>query len=160
MDYTFRSQEKTVYLELPYKLVINSSSGVALEDGKSTLTASVIKTTDGSAVKIAEEAFVWTRRELSDDFTDKTGSTITVTKDDLVSGSGTFVCTCKPNEFYWADTAFITIEETIAGTAGQNAPYQRFIFKAAEEKPERPSGTCEAIPTGWSLQAPPRLSVS
>ena len=158
MDYTFRSQEKTVYLELPYKLVINSSSGVALEDGKSTLTASVVKTTDGSAVKIAEEAFVWTRRELSDDFTDKTGSTITVTENDLVSGSGTFVCTCKPNEFYWADTAFITIEEAISGTAGQNAPYQRFIFKAAVEKPGRPSGTSEAIPAGWSLQAPPRLS--
>ena len=158
MEYTFRSAEKTVYLELPYKLIINSSSGVALENGKSTLTASVVKTTDGSSVTIAEEAFIWTRRELSDSFTDRTGSSITITKDDLVNGAGTFVCTCKPEEFYWADTAFITIEETIAGTAGQNAPYQRFIFKASVEKPERPSGTCEAIPAGWSLQAPPRLS--
>ena len=158
MEYTFRSAEKTVYLELPYKLIINSSSGVALENGKSTLTASVVKTTDGSSVTIAEEAFIWTRREMSDSFTDRTGSSITITKDDLVDGAGTFICTCKPEEFYWADTAFITIEETIAGTAGQNAPYQRFIFKAAVEKPERPSGTCEAIPAGWSLQAPPRLS--
>lgn len=147
-----------MYLELPYKLIINSSSGVALENGKSTLTASVVKTTDGSSVTIAEEAFIWTRREMSDSFTDRTGSSITITKDDLVDGAGTFICTCKPEEFYWADTAFITIEETIAGTAGQNAPYQRFIFKASVDKPERPSGTCEAIPAGWSLQAPPRLS--
>ena len=158
MEYTFRSPEKTVYLELPYKLVINSSSGVALENGKSSLTASVVRTSDGSVVDIDDSAFSWSRRELSEDFEKKTGPVLNITKEDLVNGAGTFICTCKPEEFYWTDTAFITIEETIAGTAGENAPYQRFIFHASKEKPNIPEGTCESVPAEWNLVVPPRLS--
>ena len=159
MEYTFRSFEKTVYLELPYKLVINSSSGVALDDnGNAVLTASVIKTSDGSDIEISENSFTWTRHELSDSFDEKTGSTITVTKDDLVDGSGTFVCTCTPSEFYWKDTALISIEETISGPSGQNAPYQRTVYKVSKDKPERPSGNASELPSGWSLQPPPRTN--
>ena len=42
------------------------------------------------------------------------------------------------------------------GNDGANAPYQRTIYIASENKPEKPSGNASSIPTGWSLQMPAR----
>ena len=153
MEYTFTSPQKTVYLSVPYKLVITSSSGIALSDGEATLTASVIDVNTGDEVQVSSSSFKWSRRESPLEFDEVSGKVLEVSSDDLISGSATFICQCNPDSFYWADTATITLSETIKGDP---SPYQRQIFKSSVDKPETPDGTAETIPEGWSLQIPAR----
>ena len=155
MKYQFRSETETVYIEADYRLSIVSSNGMSLKDGKSILTAVVRRISDGTEVEFDGSCFTWKRHENSESFTPLTGKTITVTSDMLVSGSATFICYFEKAGLYWKDNASISISAT---NQGANAPYQRTIYIAASEKPERPSGNASTLPSGWSLQPPPRTN--
>ena len=133
MEYRFKSDLKTVYLEMPYKLVIASSSGIALSNGKTTLTASVVDVNSGDEIQISADSFKWTRREQSDGFTEVTGKTIEVESSDLVSGSATFICSCRPTAFYWADTAMITLSASVRGENGWSTTTLQLYKRASSE---------------------------
>ena len=133
MEYRFKSDLKTVYLEMPYKLVIASSSGIALSDGKTTLTASVVDVNSGDEIQISADSFKWTRREQSDGFTEVTGKTLEVESSDLVSGSATFICSCRPTAFYWADTAMITLSASVRGENGWSTTTLQLYKRVSSE---------------------------
>ncbi len=133
MEYRFKSDLKTVYLEMPYKLVIASSSGIALSNGKTTLTASVVDVNSGDEIQISADSFKWTRREQSDGFTEVTGKTLEVESSDLVSGSATFICSCRPTAFYWADTAMITLSASVRGENGWSTTTLQLYKRASSE---------------------------
>ena len=164
MKYTFRSETETVYLNADYKLVILSSAGVALENGTTLLSAVVRRLSDGTEAVFDSSCFTWTRHEDSEGFAPVTGKTLTVTASMLVNGSATFICSFSKPGLYWKDTATIVIEETVkgeqgsAGAPGANAPYQRTIYMVAENKPSKPGGNTSVLPSGWSLQPPPRTN--
>ena len=170
MDYQFRSETDTVYINADYRLSIISSSGIALSDGTTRLTARVQRISDGTEVQFDGSCFTWKRHENSEGFKTRTGNYIDIASTDLVSGSATFLCYFSKEGMYWKDTATITIEETVEGKPGAdgkpgedgkpgiNAPYQRTAYKAAKEKPLKPTGNASAIPTGWSSVPPIRAS--
>ena len=155
MRYTFRSQTETVYLNVDYQLVILSSSGTTLKDGSATLSAVVRRVSDGSTVDFEDSCFTWKRHEDSDGFTPVTGPSLVVSSDMLVNGSATFICEFSKEGLFWKDTANISLSAT---NQGANAPYQRTIYKVSETKPETPPGDASELPSGWSLQPPPRVN--
>ena len=134
MEYTFKSDQKTVYLEMPYKLVIASSSGIALSNGSTTLTASVVDVNTGDEITVPADSFTWTRREQPDGFQPLTAKTIDVESADLVNGSATFICSCKPASFYWADTAMITLSASVRGENGWSTATIQ-LYKRSATKP-------------------------
>lgn len=113
MRYTFRSETDTVYLNPDYRLMIISSSGIALDDGECTLTADVRRISDGTSVSFPDSCFTWTRNEPT--FTPVIGKTLELKATDLVDGSATFICRFKKEGLFWDDTATITISERIDG---------------------------------------------
>lgn len=153
MKYTFRSETVTVYLNADYRLVILSSNGTSLKDGKAVLTAVVRRISNGSTVQFDPSCFTWRRHELSENFTPVISDSIEITSEDLVEGSATFICEFSKQGLYWKDTANISISAT---SEGANAPYQRTIYILSAEKPVRPSGDASSLPSGWSLLPPPR----
>lgn len=155
MKYTFRSETKTVYLNVDYKLYILSSSGTSLVNGKSTLNAVVRRISDGTEIQFDANCFTWKRHEQSESFTPITGITLEVDSSMLVNGSATFICEFSKEGLFWKDTATISITST---NQGANAPYQRTIYKVSENKPEKPGGNAYELPSGWSLQPPPRVN--
>lgn len=155
MKYTFRSETKTVYLNVDYKLYILSSSGTSLVNGKSTLNAVVRRISDGTEIQFDANCFTWKRHEQSESFTPITGITLEVDSSMLVNGSATFICEFSKEGLFWKDTATISITST---NQGANAPYQRTIYKVSENKPEKPGGNASELPSGWSLQPPPRVN--
>lgn len=154
MEYTFRSQTETVYLDADYRLVI-LSPGVTLNNGTLTLTAAVRRISTGEDVAFDGSCFTWKRHEESASFTPVTGSTLTVSSSLLVNGHATFICYFAKPGLYWKDNANITISESAAGA---NAPYQRTIYRCAENKPATPSGDASTLPSGWSVQPPQRTN--
>lgn len=155
MRYTFRSETETVYLNADYKLVILSSNGTSLKNGETTLTAMVRRISDGSDVQFDPSCFTWKRHELSESFQPLVSNVLKVTSDMLVEGSATFICEFSKSGLYWKDTAMISVSAT---NQGANAPYQRTVYKVADEKPERPDGNASELPEGWSLTPPPRTN--
>ena len=155
MRYTFRSETETVYLNSDYQLVILSSNGTSLKDGETTLTAMVRRISDGTEVSFDDLCFTWHRHEFSEEFPSVSGKNLKVTSADLVDGSATFICEFSKEGLFWKDTANISITAT---TQGANAPYQRIVYICSKDKPKRPSGDSSTLPSGWSLQPPPRTN--
>lgn len=119
MEYRFLSETKTVYLDVPYKLVIVSESGVSLDSDKSgKLTALVKNTKTGSIVVFDDSCFTWTRQENASGFTPKTGAILNISISDLVNGSANFICSFSKAGLYWKDTTYITISESVKGEDG------------------------------------------
>lgn len=126
MEYRFGSETKTVYLDVPYKLIIQSDTGIALDsNGNGVLHAVVRNTNTGAEVAFDDSCFTWTRKATgtSDgDWPAKNGARIEITKSDLVYGSANFIVSFKKAGLFWSDTNFITISETVKGEKGETGP--------------------------------------
>ena len=119
MEYRFLSETKTIFLDVPYKLVIVSESGVSLDMNKAGKLKALVKNTKtGASVSFDDECFKWTRQENASEFGTKTGSEIDISASDLVYGSANFICSFAKNGLYWKDTTYITISESVKGEDG------------------------------------------
>ena len=75
--------------------------------------------------------------------------------------SDTETDTIEPSE--WADPKKVFTDgvdgtDGSDGAPGINAPYQRTVYKVSKDKPSKPIGDASALPSGWSLQPPPRTN--
>lgn len=126
MEYRFGSETKTVYLDVPYKLIIQSDTGVALDsNGNGVLHAVVRNINTGADVAFDDSCFTWTRKATgtSDgDWPAKKGARLEITKSDLVYKSANFIVSFKKAGLFWSDTNFITISETVKGEKGDQGP--------------------------------------
>ena len=145
MEYRFGSETKTVYLDVPYKLIIQSDTGIALDsNGNGVLHAVVRNTNTGAEVAFDDSCFTWTRKATgtSDgDWPAKNGARLAITKSDLVYGSANFIVSFKKAGLFWSDTNFITISETVKGEKGDKGD----IGQTGPAGPAGPAGE-----NGWS----------
>lgn len=118
MEYRFSSDARTVFLNVPYKLVITPLTGLSLKDGKGKLRAFVRNTNTQEEVYFVDTSFYWARQENPEEFSGSYGSELEISSSSLVNGSANFICTFSNSSINWKDTAFITISNTIKGEDG------------------------------------------
>lgn len=134
MEYSFQSNTKIVSLNVPYILQLDSSNGLALKNGTTVITASVLDMKSETYVTFPSSCFKWTRKENPSEFTIKIGNTLTVTENDLVEGNATFSCLFTADTFNFSSQASISISKTIKGEDGwSKATIQ--LYKRSAEKP-------------------------
>ena len=134
MEYSFQSNTKIVSLNVPYILQLDSSNGLALKNGTTVITASVLDMKSETYVTFPSSCFKWTRKENPSEFTIKIGNTLTVTENDLVEGNATFSCLFTADTFNFSSQASISISKTIKGDDGwSKATIQ--LYKRSAEKP-------------------------
>ena len=112
MEYSFQSNTKIVSLNVPYILQLDSSNGLALKNGTTVITASVLDMKSETYVTFPSSCFKWTRKENPSEFTIKIGNTLTVTENDLVEGNATFSCLFTADTFNFSSQASISISKT------------------------------------------------
>ena len=144
MEYRFSSETKTIYLDVPYKLMITSDTGPALgNDGKGKLHAVVRNTKTGADVSFDSSCFTWTRREDSSNFTPVNSDTLDLTLDDLVYGGyANFVVSFEKSGLYWKDTTFFTMSKTTKGEDGAAGYSQATVtlYKRSSEEQTKYDG--------------------
>ena len=114
------SERRTIVLNLPYKIELVSSGGLALKSGKTEITANLVNSKNGEQIVSPTGAFTWKRLEDPDTFATKTGKTVEITETDLSGDSSTFTCSYHEDGNWWSVTENITIAKSIKGEDGSS----------------------------------------
>ncbi len=102
------------------ELHLTCSSGLALPADGSPAIISVTLLKDGtdSTAEMLSDDFVWTRQG-DDSWPTRTGKAITITDDDLISGTANFCCRFKhyySETMYWYAFNFVSVQRMVKGT--------------------------------------------
>lgn len=134
MDIKLYSEHRPVTLNLPYKLELVSSAGLALKDGVTQINAKLVNSKTGEEVSSPSGTFTWTREEVPEGFVSTTGSSVTITSDDLSNGTATFKCTYHETGNWWKVVETITISESIKGADGWSN-VRLTLYRRSESEP-------------------------
>lgn len=142
------SERRNVVLNLPYKLEITSSGGLALKDGETVLTATLINNKTGDEITGTTGSYTWERIESPDAFENVSNRSITIKPENLVEGIGTFKCTYHEEGNWWSVTGMITIAESIKGSDGISV--ESIVREYALGSSDKPPSE------GWQPEQPER----
>lgn len=134
MDVKLYSERRTIFLNLPYKIELLSSNGLALLNDSTQLTAKLINSKTGEEVSNPSGTFSWKRIEDDSSFTTKYGQSITIETSDLSGDSSTFTCTYYEDGEWWRIVENITIAKTIKGENGWSS-FNLTLYKRSETEP-------------------------
>lgn len=134
MDVKLYSERRTIFLNLPYKIELLSSNGLALLNDSTQLTAKLINSKTGEEVSNPSGIFSWKRIEDGSSFTTKYGQSITIETSDLSGDSSTFTCTYYEDGEWWRIVENITIAKTIKGDNGWSS-FNLTLYKRSETEP-------------------------